>query len=165
MEFGMEVKIHHETDDAKRSASSLSISLSLRWFTFGVAKECGPCKKRPKSLKALLHAQQAELSALTATVFPALSFLHPTAVPLLSRSQISNDRRVFASCTKRACLWQLSHHLEALDDWRPAQVLRDPHGTKKTLLWITCNKHNKENPLNLPMSSFMRMRFKSVSAG
>lgn len=60
--------------------------------------------KRLNSPKALLRAQQAELSALTATVFPALSFLHPAAVPLLSMSQISNDRRVCASCTKKACL-------------------------------------------------------------
>lgn len=126
-------------------------------FTFGVAKECGPCRKRPKSPKALLHAQQAELSALTVTVFPALSFLHPAAVPLLSTSQISNDRRVCASCTKRACLWQLSHHLEAVDDWRPAQVRRDPQASKKTLQWITHIEQNKESPLNLLMSSFVRI--------
>lgn len=71
-------------------------------------------KKNPKILKGLILAQQEELSETThaATVFPVLCFLCPAAVPLLSMSQISNDRRVCAGCTKRACLWQLLLHLK-----------------------------------------------------
>lgn len=161
MEFGLEVRIHHETDDGKRSASSSAIPLSSCWFYIWGGQRVWAVQKETKT--SLLHAQQAELSALSATVFPALSFLHPAAVPLLSTSQISNDRRVCASCTKRACLWQLSHHLEALDDWRPAQVRRDPQATKKTLQWITRIKPNKGSPLNLLMSSFMRMKTGEIS--
>lgn len=66
-------------------------------------------KRKIQILKGLKLAQQEELSETThaATVFPVLCFLCPAAVPLLSMSQISNDRHVCAGCTKRACLWQL----------------------------------------------------------
>lgn len=117
-------------------------------------------QRRLKPPRALRHAQQAGLSALTATVFLALPFLHPAAVPLLSMSQISNDRRVCASCTKRACLWQLSHHLEALDGWRPAQVCRDPRTAWEKL---TAN-FTKINVLCFCWWTLPRGRF-TISAG
>lgn len=77
--------------------------------SFGLQEKGG----KTQFLMGLTLAQQEELSETTraATVFPILCFLCPAAVPLLSMSQISNDRSVCAGCTKRACLWQLFMHL------------------------------------------------------
>ncbi len=95
---------------------NFSCEWTTSWFAFGVVKEFWAAGKARKTqiLKGLILAQQEELSETThaATVFPVLCFLCPAAVPLLSMSQISNDRRVCAGCTKRACLWQLFLHLK-----------------------------------------------------
>lgn len=56
---------------------------------------------------------QKQLMQLKSSLF---CFLCPAAVPLLSMSQISNDRRVCAGCTKRACLWQFPPASKFLDD-------------------------------------------------
>lgn len=113
---------HAHTDDAEKLSGTVSdfkcspfqnffYAWTTSWFAFGGAKEFWAAGKERKIqiLKGLKLAQQEELSETThaATVFPVLCFLCPAAVPLLSMSQISNDRHVCAGCTKRACLWQL----------------------------------------------------------
>lgn len=83
------------------SPMNKQVDLCLVRPVLGCIKE-----RKIQVLKALIHEQQAELSETThtVTVFPVLCFLCLAAVPLLSMSQISNDRRVCASCTKSACL-------------------------------------------------------------
>ena len=79
----------------------------------------GKERKGTQVLKGQIVAQQEELSETThaVTVFPVLCFLCPAAVPLLSMSQISDDRRVCAGC-KEGVFMTVAPESEVEDDGR-----------------------------------------------
>ncbi|MED6270249.1 hypothetical protein CHARACLAT_008280 [Characodon lateralis] len=78
-------------------------NLHLLWTKcFGLQDK----KTKTKIPQGVILTQQEELSEKNSynSSLPSSPYPVPAAVPLLSMSQISNDRCVCAGCTKRACL-------------------------------------------------------------